>query len=233
MEDLPDVLNRVIRDALSHVHTVVIAQVTAVNTSTVSVAPVINRVVNGRSLQLPEFAEVPIVFSQGGGSYTAYPIAIGDYCLLLISERCFDRWYIGNDFTSPLEMRMHDYSDGFALVGINPLSTAIAIPTEVQRVGDCTQTGDVTHVGDYEQTGDMTIVGDFHLTGSMYVDGNIDCTGIVSAAGFSGLAGGAMMSTVDFVTTGQVTADGVDVSTHTHDYTWTDPAGSGTTDPPN
>ena len=35
------------------------------------------------------------------------------------------------------------------------------------------------------------------------------------------------------VAVGEVTGNGVDLSTHTHPYTWTDPAGSGNTSPPN
>jgi len=230
---LTDLLNSVIREALSNVHTTTLAKVTAVNATTINVLPVINRYVNGVSIQLPEFVEVPPIFMQGGNSYTAYPIAVDDYCLLLISERCFDRWYDGQDFVNPAEFRMHDYSDGIALVGINPVSTAIPIPTTIQRVGDYTQTGDVTHVGNYNITGNMIIDGDLEVTGDVNITKDVICLGNIAAASFSGLAGGAMSSTVDFVTTGEVTADGVDLSTHTHDYTWTDPGGSGTTNTPN
>ncbi|WP_372611603.1 hypothetical protein [Halomonas sp.] len=37
---------------------------------------------------------------------------------------------------------------------------------------------------------------------------------------------------VDLTAGGQVSLDGVPFDTHTHDYTWDDTAGSGTTDPP-
>lgn len=236
---LADVLHDAIKEALSNVHTTTLAKVTKVNATTINVRPVINRQVDGTSIALPDFVEVPPVFLQGGASYTAYPIAVDDYCILLISERCFDLWYGGQDFVSPAEYRMHDYSDGIAIVGINPESSAITIPTEIQRVGDYTQTGNATHAGDYDitgdytQTGDMTIVGDFELTGNMQVNGNIACTGTISAANFTGIAGGAMTSSVDITTSAEVTADGVALSTHTHNYTWTDPGGSGTTDAPN
>jgi len=230
---LTDLLNTAIRQALANVHTTVLAKVTAVNATTINVLPVINRQVDGVSIALPEFVEVPPVFLQGGSSYTAYPIDVDDYCLLLISERCFDRWYAGQDFVNPAEFRMHDYSDAIALVGINPSSTAIAIPTTIQRVGDYTQTGDVIHVGDYDLTGNLTIVGDLKITGEVDITGSIICSGNIAAGSFSGLAGGAITATVNIETTGEVTADGIDLSTHTHDYTWTDPGGSGTTAAPN
>ncbi|HFR4116220.1 TPA: Gp138 family membrane-puncturing spike protein [Yersinia enterocolitica] len=128
IEELHDTIGQGVNFALADVHTIVVAKITSVNDKTISCIPVINRVVKGEGKQLPEFIEVPPVILQGGSSYIAEPIAAGDYCLVLISERCYDAWYAGSDFVPPLEMRMHDYSDGFALCGVNPLSTAISIP---------------------------------------------------------------------------------------------------------
>ena len=179
---LIDILNNTIEFSLTNLHTAAIAKVTGVQAKTISVRPVVNRVVNGRSVELPEFTMVPPVFLQGGGSYTAHPIAVGDYCLLVLTERCFDRWYDGADFQDPAEFRMHDYSDGLAIVGVNPLVGAITIPTVIQQTGDTNQDGNYTHQGDREQTGDYT------LTGTM------SASVVVQSADFSGLAGGPMVS---------------------------------------
>ncbi len=116
---------------------------------------------------------------QGGGSYTAHPIAVGDYCLLILTERCFDRWYSGSDFQDPAEFRMHDYSDGIAIVGINPTAGALTIPSVIQQTGDTNQDGNYTRQGSLVQIGDMTI------TGNLHVDGEITCTGDVVAGGIS------------------------------------------------
>ena len=177
--ELTDVLNDAIGEALSNLHTATIAKVTAVQEKTISVQPVINRVVDGMSIQLPQFTKVPPLFLQGGGSYTAHPIAIGDYCLLILTERCFDRWYDGADFQDPAEFRMHDYSDGIAIVGINPLAGALTIPDVIQQTGDTNQDGNYTRQGSLVQIGDMTI------TGNLHVDGEITCTGDVVAGGVS------------------------------------------------
>ena len=208
--ELVDVLQDAIAFALSNLHTATIAKVTGVQAKTISVQPVINRVVAGRSIELPEFTMVPPVFMQGGGSHTAYPIAVGDYCLLILTERCFDRWYGGADFQSPAEFRMHDYSDGLAIVGVNPLAGAITIPTVIQQTGDTNQDGDYTHQGDRTQVGDLTITGDLTLTGNMQVNGNITCSGTISAGNFSGLGGGTMTSTSD------IKSKGISLTTHTH-----------------
>ena len=176
---LTDIMADAIGEALSNLHTATIAKVTAVQEKTISVQPVINRVIDGKSITLPQFTKVPPLFMQGGGSYTAHPIAVGDYCLLILTERCFDRWYSGSDFQDPAEFRMHDYSDGIAIVGINPQAGALTIPSVIQHTGDTNQDGDYTRQGSLVQIGDMTI------TGNLHVDGEITCTGDVVAGGIS------------------------------------------------
>jgi hypothetical protein len=219
--ELIDVMNDAIEFALSNLHTATIAKVTGVQSKTISVQPVINRVYQGRSIALTEFVEVPPVFMQGGGSHTAYPIAVGDYCLLILTERCFDRWYGGADFQSPAEFRMHDYSDGLAIVGVNPLASAITIPSVIQQTGDTNQDGDYTRQGSLVQQGDMEITGDFILNGDMQVNGNIICSGTISAGNFSGLGGGDMTSTSDIV------SQGISLTTHTHSGVDTGPGNTG------
>jgi hypothetical protein len=210
---LIDTIMTAIATALSNVHTATIAKVTGVNGSTINCQPVIARLVDGVSIPLPEFVDVPVLTLQGGGSYTAYPAAIGDYCLLLFAERCFDRWYAGQDGQPPLELRMHDYSDGIAIVGVNPLSSAILIPTTIKQVGDTVQEGDYTH------TGDFTMTGDFILTGDLNVTGNIICSGNIAAASFSGPMGGPMVASGDITTTGDVVAGTISLKSHTHPVT--------------
>jgi len=240
-KQLLDVLMVAIGNALSNLHTATIARVTAVNATTINCRPVINRIVDGVSINLPEFVDVPVLVAQGGGSYTAYPVAVGDYVALFFTERCFDRWWNGQDYQPPLELRMHDYSDGIALLGLNPLAGLIPIPTTIKQVGDTVQIGDYTHTGNRDQTGnyvhegnvtrvgDMNVTGDMLLTGDLTVDGNIICTGNISAASFSGPAGGTMVALGDISTTGEVTAGGKNLSTHTHPVT----TAPGTTGTPN
>jgi hypothetical protein len=220
---LLDAMDGAIQFALSNLHTATIGRVVAVSAKTIDVQPVISRVVDKQSIPLPVFTKVPPLFMQGGTSHTTYPIAVGDYCLLIITERCFDRWYEGQDSQSPAEMRMHDYSDGVAIVGLNPRASALTIPSVIQQTGDTNQDGNYTHqgnrvqVGDHTQTGDHVQVGDFTLTGNMTVNGNITCTGTISAGNFTGLSGGTMTSTTSIETTADVIASGISLSGHTHD----------------
>ncbi|CFQ50358.1 Uncharacterised protein [Yersinia frederiksenii] len=183
IEELHDTIGAGVDFALADVHTIVVAKITAVNDKTISCIPVINRVVKGEGKQLPEFIEVPPVILQGGGSYIAEPIAAGNYCLVLISERCYDAWYAGSDFVPPLEMRMHDYSDGFALCGVNPSSTAISIP-KINRM----MMGNTDHEGDLILTGSITQQGGVTTLESCVVQGQMQYDSLLTD-GQSGVSG--------------------------------------------
>lgn len=164
--ELTDVLNDASKTAMANMHTIVVAKVVTVGATTIDVKPVIQRVVRGEAVDLPVFPSVPPIFMSGGTSYDAHPIAEGDYCLLLVSERSFDRWYMGDDNVPPIEQRMHDYSDCFALVGIAPAAFAKTIPTTIERNGDSTVTGNWVHSGDYTLTGLLRVIGDTSTTGN-------------------------------------------------------------------
>jgi hypothetical protein len=188
--DIKKAINSGIAFALSNIHT-----------ATINCKPVINRNINGNNVILPEFIEVPPVFMAGGSSYTAHPITVGDYALLIFTERCFDRWYEGNDFQLPAEYRMHDYSDGFAFVGVFPRSIALTIPDVITQIGDTYQEGDYERKGDLDMTGDITLTGDQLITGNLTV--NISIT--------------APMATINGpVSCQSITVNGLDFSTHVH-----------------
>lgn len=210
MDNLETIILDAIDEALSNIHTIVVARVTKVNTNTINAKPVTNRLVDGKSIELPEFPQIPLITLQGGASYIHYPVTVGDYCLLLVSERSFDKWYHGKDDDIPDELSMFDYSDCFAIVGINPLGKAIPIPTVTTMEGDVIQNGDYVHNGNRVQTGNFTQTGDFTITGNIQVNGNITCTGTISAGNFSGLGGGDMISTSDIV------SSGISLQNHTH-----------------
>lgn len=168
---LTETLQIAIAHALSNLHTATIAKVTAVNATTIDCQPVTARLVDGQAIPLPKFVDVPPVFMSGGSSYTAHPIAVEDYALLVFTERCFDRWYEGQDNQPPLEFRMHDYSDGIAIVGLLPRASAITIPSLITQVGNTHQEGNYDHTGDMDRTGDVTHTGDTDQTGAFILTG--------------------------------------------------------------
>ena len=234
-ENLVEIINLAMDDLLSNLHTITIAKITGVSDTTISCTPVTNRVVDGVSIKLPEFTKVPVFNFKGGESSISMPVSVGDYCMLLFVERCFDSWYQGQDFVAPPSLRMHDYSDGFALVGVDPLASAISIPNVMTFDGDADQHGDYTHIGstdqdgdltvtgdvditgDYDQTGDLTLIGNMTITGNVIINGALTVNGVISGQGFSGIDGAPMETSGDInVTGGDVTADGIGLKTHRH-----------------
>jgi len=187
---LTNIISSAINEALSNTHTSTIAKVTKIQDSTISVKPVFKRVIQGVEVELPEFAEVPIFTLQGGSNYRIMPIAIGDYALLIFSERCIDDWLVGGaDNKKPREYRMHDYSDAIAIVGLNNITNAINIPVgfeevkgDIEHTGDNTQTGNYYLTGDIEHTGNTTQTGDYDLTGNIEQSGNTTTTGNTTTA---------------------------------------------------
>lgn len=98
---------------------------------TVTVQPTINgRYIDstgaGQSLQMPVLLDVPVVWPGGGGATLTFPIAEGDECLVVFAARCIDAWWSLGGVQDPPEIRMHDLSDSFALVGLRSLPRALA-----------------------------------------------------------------------------------------------------------
>jgi len=153
-----DIINSSISKALSNTHTSIIAKIVKVNVSTIDCQPVLRRKkTEDESIKLPIFTEVPIITMQGGKSNILMPLSIGDYVLLIVHERCFDYWYTyGYDDNLPPLNRMHDYSDCFALCGVNTQDNELPIPSVTTINGDLIINGDVNIQGNLTVTGKIT-----------------------------------------------------------------------------
>lgn len=69
-------------------------------------------------VNLPVLVDVPVVFPGGGGFTLTFPIKPGDEALVVFASRCIDAWWQSGGVQQQAELRMHDLSDGFALVGL-------------------------------------------------------------------------------------------------------------------
>jgi len=88
---------------------------------TVSVQPAIQGAIsdpagNVQLVNLPLLVDVPICFPRAGGFALTFPIVAGDEVLVVFSSRCIDSWWQSGGVQAPAEVRMHDLSDGFALL---------------------------------------------------------------------------------------------------------------------
>lgn len=77
-------------------------------------------------VDMPLLVDVPLVFPSGGGFTLTFPVAQGDECLVKFADRCIDAWWQSGGTQPPAELRMHDLSDGFALVGIRSLPRVLS-----------------------------------------------------------------------------------------------------------
>ena len=87
---------------------------------TAVVQPAIKRIFTERgAVNLPVCVDVPVAFPGGGDFFLTFPVKAGDECILMFSERAIDNWHVAGGTQPPAEYRLHDLSDGMAIVGLN------------------------------------------------------------------------------------------------------------------
>lgn len=74
---------------------------------------------NDTDVKLPLLADVPFQVYGGAGFVVTIPNLVGAECLIVFSSRCIDGWWFGGGIQPQLEERMHDLSDGMAIIGFN------------------------------------------------------------------------------------------------------------------
>lgn len=72
---------------------------------------------NISSINLPLLLDVPIVFPHTSGYALTMPISQGDECLVIFSDMCIDAWWKYGGIQDQDELRRHDLSDAFAILG--------------------------------------------------------------------------------------------------------------------
>lgn len=168
----------------SNIWTTLPAIVTKVNFAemTVEVQPAIQGVVEKEDgsteyVNLPLLADVPLVFPSAGGFIITLPVKAGDEVLVSISSRCIDAWWQNGGVNIPMEARMHDLSDGFAIPGPRSKPKVVsAISANALQIrndaGDC--------YIEIDETGRVKIVSptDMEITGNLVVSGEVTANGI-------------------------------------------------------
>jgi archaellum component FlaG (FlaF/FlaG flagellin family) len=75
--------------------------------------------------KLPVLVDVPVIFPSAGGFSLTFPVQAGDECLVMFASRCIDAWWQLGGVRDQVEPRMHDLSDGFAIVGPKSLPNVV------------------------------------------------------------------------------------------------------------
>ncbi len=161
--------------------------VTAVDLTknTVSVQPTIQGTVqdeNGKiqSVNLPLLVDVPISWPKAGGFVLTLPIAVGNEVLVVFGSRCIDAWWQSGGIQKPMESRMHDLSDAFAIPGPSSLPNVV---TGVSSTGaQLRNTAGTTYV-EIAADGKIKLVSptEVDITGNLKVTGSITATADVIA----------------------------------------------------
>ena len=82
----------------------------------------------------PRLIDVPVFQLSGGTGGFNCVVQKGDPCLILFSDRDIDNWFLTASAQVPNTNRLHDLSDGFALVGFRPKSKQTP-PPDYQATG--------------------------------------------------------------------------------------------------
>lgn len=142
--ELPDDMNRVevpdLRELLarrkdeikSEINCISVGTINSFDSATQSANILINykRIIKGDTEQIvdyPLLISCPVVILNGGGGHITFPITSGDTCLVLFCDRDIDNWIeYGKKDSPPNSSRVHDLSDGVALVGVYSKQNKIA-----------------------------------------------------------------------------------------------------------
>ncbi len=68
-------------------------------------------------VEIPVLVDVPIVLPRAGGYALTLPVKAGDECLVIFGDNCIDAWWQSGGVQNQIDLRRHDLSDSFAVLG--------------------------------------------------------------------------------------------------------------------
>ena len=178
----------------------------------------------------PILPDVPIIFPRAGGFALTFPVKVDDECLVVFADRCIDAWWQSGGVQKPMDERLHDLSDAFALFGVTSQprrlpsvdSDAVELRDEKRANFISLKSGslDINIVGATNVTCDSANVNANSTTVNSptnRINGNLTVTGLINGQGGLTISGGSGASIEgSLTTTGDVTAGDVSLQRHTH-----------------
>ncbi|MBC7074655.1 MAG: hypothetical protein H5T98_01005 [Syntrophomonadaceae bacterium] len=164
------------------------------------------------NVDLPVLLDCPVQFPSGGGFTLTFPVAQGDECLIVFANRCIDAWWQSGGVQNQAVMRMHDLSDGFAVLGFSSVPRVIGNISATSTQLRSNDGAEYVEVGPGEVTLSAANVNVNASTAANLTAPNINLNGKVNNSTSGGTIGG------------------ITINTHTHGGVQ---PGSGTTAGPN
>jgi hypothetical protein len=151
-------------------------------TMTIEAQPTIQGIVedeNGvkTNVNMPVLPDVPIVFPSAGGFSLTLPIAVGDEVLVIIASRCIDSWWYNGGIGVPMETRMHDLSDAFAIPG--PRSKPRVISSISSSTAQLRNDAGTAYI-EIDASGHINIKGNLNVTGNIVASGEVTGAGAIT-----------------------------------------------------
>jgi hypothetical protein len=196
LDDPEESLRLALDNLQSQIWTALPAKVVSVDLAkqTLSAQPTVQGTItapdgNSQTVNLPVLVDVPIMFPRAGGFALTFPIAADDEVLIVFSCRCIDSWWQSGGIGVPAEARMHDLSDGFAILAptSQPKKLSNVSATNVQlRDAAGTTYLEIAPGGKIKLTGtsEVEVVAPaIKMTGNLTINGSINATGQMTQTG--------------------------------------------------
>ena len=115
-----DIFRNVFNSMISSMHTCMPAIITSFNPKEckASIQPSLNRAYLSGEIAYPIIENVPVIFPRAGEFFLTYPLANGDPCLVIFSERSLDLWKSVGGQLTPDDPRKFDLSDAIVIPGL-------------------------------------------------------------------------------------------------------------------
>lgn len=161
-DDLPEAISALVEAKMAELHNSVPCTVVSVDLAkqTCVLQPTVKariRKPDGTQewMALPQIPDVPLHFPSGGGVTMTFPVKEGDEALAVFSSRVQDAWQQQSGDQPQAEMRAHDVSNAFAMVGFKSepkaLSSVSSTSTQI-RSDDGKQVFDIHPANGFTMT---------------------------------------------------------------------------------
>jgi hypothetical protein len=148
-------------------------------TQTVNVQPAIKETLYDlqgaqTGVALPVLPDVPLVMPRAGDYALLLPVRAGDECLVVFADMCIDAWWQSGGVQEQVELRRHDLSDAFAILGVwsQPRRVSCLETDKARLVNTATGAGVEIGAAGIKVTGTSIM-----LTGSVSVAGSLTVNG--------------------------------------------------------